>query len=80
MVLIVGAGLGGLLLGALLEKAGVPYNIFERATVVKPLGMLTFSSPTLLSFPHLPAPLSYYLMLTLAIWHHKTERNGYIRK
>ncbi|KAG0285917.1 hypothetical protein BGZ96_009921 [Linnemannia gamsii] len=37
-VLIVGAGLGGLLLGALLEKAGVPYKIFERASVVKPLG------------------------------------------
>ncbi|OAQ32598.1 FAD/NAD(P)-binding domain-containing protein [Linnemannia elongata AG-77] len=37
-VLIVGAGLGGLLLGALLEKSGVPYQIFERATTVKPLG------------------------------------------
>lgn len=41
MVLIVGAGLGGLLLGALLEKAGVPFKIFERASVVKPLGMST---------------------------------------
>lgn len=38
-VLIVGAGLGGLMLGALLEKSGVPYNIFERAAAVKPLGM-----------------------------------------
>jgi cation diffusion facilitator CzcD-associated flavoprotein CzcO len=38
-VLIVGAGLGGLMLGALLEKSGVPYNIFERAASVKPLGM-----------------------------------------
>jgi cation diffusion facilitator CzcD-associated flavoprotein CzcO len=37
-VLIVGAGLGGLMLGALLEKSGVPYLIFERATAVKPLG------------------------------------------
>ncbi|KAG0275348.1 hypothetical protein BGZ95_008899 [Linnemannia exigua] len=37
-VLIVGAGLGGLMLGALLEKAGVPYAIFERTSVVKPLG------------------------------------------
>ncbi|KAF9277909.1 hypothetical protein BGZ68_008911 [Mortierella alpina] len=37
-VLIVGAGLGGLTLGLLLERAGVPYEIFERAAVVKPLG------------------------------------------
>ncbi|KAF9151499.1 hypothetical protein BG015_006598 [Linnemannia schmuckeri] len=37
-VLIVGAGLGGVLLGALLEKANVPYTIFERASSVKPLG------------------------------------------
>ncbi|KAF9128386.1 hypothetical protein BGW39_005110 [Mortierella sp. 14UC] len=37
-VLIVGAGLGGLMLGALLEKQDVPYTIFERSAVVKPLG------------------------------------------
>ncbi|KAG0380663.1 hypothetical protein BGX24_006379 [Mortierella sp. AD032] len=37
-VLIVGAGLGGLMLGALLEKANVPYAIFERTAEVKPLG------------------------------------------
>ncbi|KAK3835620.1 MAG: hypothetical protein J3R72DRAFT_451256 [Linnemannia gamsii] len=37
-VLIVGGGLGGLMLGALLEKANIPYTIFERATTVKPLG------------------------------------------
>ncbi|KAG0309247.1 hypothetical protein BGZ97_013125 [Linnemannia gamsii] len=37
-VLIVGAGLGGLVLGALLEKADVPYVIFERTSTVKPLG------------------------------------------
>ncbi|KAF9102601.1 hypothetical protein BGX29_004403 [Mortierella sp. GBA35] len=30
-VLIVGAGLGGIMLGALLEKAGIPYAIFECA-------------------------------------------------
>jgi 2-polyprenyl-6-methoxyphenol hydroxylase-like FAD-dependent oxidoreductase len=38
-VLIVGAGLGGLMLGTLLEKSNVPYAIFERAAAVKPLGM-----------------------------------------
>ncbi|KAF9182239.1 hypothetical protein BGZ51_004857 [Haplosporangium sp. Z 767] len=37
-VLIVGAGLGGLMLGALLELAGIDYCIFERAVKVKPLG------------------------------------------
>lgn len=39
-VIIVGAGLGGITLGILLEKAGIPYEIFERAPEVKPLGML----------------------------------------
>jgi len=37
-VLIVGAGIGGLALGLLLERAGVPYSIFERAATIKPLG------------------------------------------
>lgn len=39
-VLIVGAGLGGLTLGLLLEEAGIPYRILERASRVKPLGKL----------------------------------------
>ncbi|KAF9192280.1 hypothetical protein BGZ51_005849 [Haplosporangium sp. Z 767] len=39
-VLIVGAGLGGLMMGILLERAGIPYDIFERAAKVKPLGAL----------------------------------------
>ncbi|KAF9088614.1 hypothetical protein BGX23_007235 [Mortierella sp. AD031] len=37
-VLIVGAGLGGLFLGCLLEEAKVEYEIFERAAEIKPLG------------------------------------------
>ncbi|KAG0342028.1 hypothetical protein BG000_007221 [Podila horticola] len=37
-VLIVGAGIGGLALGILLLKAGVPFQIFERNTDIKPLG------------------------------------------
>ncbi|KAF9344541.1 hypothetical protein BGX26_004253, partial [Mortierella sp. AD094] len=34
-VLIIGAGIGGLMLGGLLEKANVPYVIYEKATEVK---------------------------------------------
>lgn len=37
-VMIVGAGLGGLLLGTLLQKAGISFNIFERSPTVKELG------------------------------------------
>ncbi|KAG0371855.1 hypothetical protein BGX24_001078 [Mortierella sp. AD032] len=47
-VLIVGAGLGGLMLAALLEKSGVPFSVFERATTVKPLGSAMSIGPTLL--------------------------------
>ncbi|KAG9321168.1 hypothetical protein KVV02_008462 [Mortierella alpina] len=39
-VVIVGAGLGGLMMGILLEKMDVPYQILERATKIKPLGSL----------------------------------------
>ncbi|KAF9431987.1 hypothetical protein BGZ76_011446 [Entomortierella beljakovae] len=37
-VLIVGAGIGGLLLGALLERINFPYHIYERATELRALG------------------------------------------
>ncbi|KAK3817333.1 MAG: hypothetical protein J3Q66DRAFT_339540 [Benniella sp.] len=37
-VLISGAGLGGLFLAILLERAGIPYHVYERAAAVKPLG------------------------------------------
>ncbi|KAK3830613.1 MAG: hypothetical protein J3R72DRAFT_425785 [Linnemannia gamsii] len=47
MVLIVGGGLGGLMLGALLEKSNVPYTIFERATTVKALGSAMSIGPAL---------------------------------
>lgn len=36
--MIVGAGLGGLVLGTLLEKMGIEYDIFERSAVCKPYG------------------------------------------
>ena len=40
-VIIVGAGLSGLLLGILLDRAKIPFNIYERALQVKPLGKKT---------------------------------------
>ncbi|KAG0082793.1 hypothetical protein BGZ92_011391, partial [Podila epicladia] len=49
-VLIVGAGIGGLTLGLLLKKGGVPFEIYERAKEVRPLGsaMLLGSNVTTL--------------------------------
>lgn len=41
-VLIVGAGIGGITLGMLLTKAGIPFDIYERASSVKPLGAFFF--------------------------------------
>jgi 2-polyprenyl-6-methoxyphenol hydroxylase-like FAD-dependent oxidoreductase len=38
LVLIAGAGLGGLFLGILLERANIPYEIFERSKEMRPLG------------------------------------------
>lgn len=43
-VLIVGAGIGGLTLGILLLKAGVPFEIYERTKEVKPLGKTTVTN------------------------------------
>ncbi|KAG9061267.1 hypothetical protein KI688_007605 [Linnemannia hyalina] len=54
-VLIAGAGLAGLFLGILLEKAGIPYEIFERSAQIRHLAfeqlglldeLLSFSKPT----------------------------------
>ncbi|KAF9434845.1 hypothetical protein BGZ76_007331 [Entomortierella beljakovae] len=47
-VIIVGAGLGGLMLGILLEKMGVEYNIYERAAAVKPLGAAMGFGPNIM--------------------------------
>lgn len=37
-VLIAGAGIGGLVLAIILEKAQIPYEIFERSTETRLLG------------------------------------------
>ncbi|KAF9160882.1 hypothetical protein BGX20_002359, partial [Mortierella sp. AD010] len=38
MVIIIGAGLSGLLLGVLLDQIDIPYHIYERAKEIRPLG------------------------------------------
>ncbi|KAH7044691.1 hypothetical protein BKA57DRAFT_87270 [Linnemannia elongata] len=48
-VIIVGAGLAGLFLAILLDKAGIPYQIYERAKEVKPLGALMSLNAGILS-------------------------------
>lgn len=46
-VLISGAGIGGLTLALILEQAGYEYEVFERASKIKPLGKHpTSSSPS----------------------------------
>ncbi|KAK3817308.1 MAG: hypothetical protein J3Q66DRAFT_387928 [Benniella sp.] len=53
-VIIAGAGLGGLFLAILLERARIPYHIYERAAVAKPLGAtLSISSHILPVFEQL---------------------------
>ncbi|KAF9125527.1 hypothetical protein BGW39_007327 [Mortierella sp. 14UC] len=47
-VLISGAGLAGLFLGILLERAGIPYDIYERAVEIKPIGSIICLSPNIL--------------------------------
>ncbi|KAF9427025.1 hypothetical protein BGZ76_002500 [Entomortierella beljakovae] len=39
-VIIVGAGIAGVFLGILLDRARIPYEIFERASTVKQLGAI----------------------------------------
>ncbi|KAF9086035.1 hypothetical protein BGX27_003277, partial [Mortierella sp. AM989] len=47
-VLIAGAGISGLTLAILLEKASIDYEIFEKSTSLKPLGSATALSPNVL--------------------------------
>ncbi|KAF8984262.1 hypothetical protein BGZ46_008435 [Entomortierella lignicola] len=47
-VLIVGAGLGGLTLAILLEKANIDYEIYERSTTLRALGSATSLAPNVL--------------------------------
>ncbi|KAF9343688.1 hypothetical protein BGX26_005352, partial [Mortierella sp. AD094] len=47
-ILIAGAGLGGLTLAILLERASIDYEIFERSTTLKPLGSATSLAPNVM--------------------------------
>ncbi|KAG0355300.1 hypothetical protein BGZ54_001217 [Gamsiella multidivaricata] len=47
-VLIIGAGIGGLLLAILLWRAGIDYEIFERAAEFKSLGSAMVTGPNIL--------------------------------
>ncbi|KAF9104951.1 hypothetical protein BGX27_009862 [Mortierella sp. AM989] len=46
-VLIIGAGIGGLMLATLLEKASVPYMIYEKSIEVKLLGTAIYFASSL---------------------------------
>ncbi|KAF8985199.1 hypothetical protein BGZ46_005562 [Entomortierella lignicola] len=46
-VLIAGAGIGGLMLASLLEKADIPYDIYEKAIEVKLLGSAIYFNGSL---------------------------------
>ncbi|KAF8943905.1 hypothetical protein BGZ47_004900 [Haplosporangium gracile] len=45
-VLIVGAGIAGMMLALLLQKAGIPYDIYERAAEIKALGSALYFNAT----------------------------------
>ncbi|KAF9091676.1 hypothetical protein BGX27_001990, partial [Mortierella sp. AM989] len=47
-VLIVGGGIGGIFLAILLQRAGIDYEIFERAAQIKPLGSAMVAGPNIL--------------------------------
>jgi 2-polyprenyl-6-methoxyphenol hydroxylase-like FAD-dependent oxidoreductase len=47
-VLISGGGIAGLTLAVLLERAGIDYEVFERASIVRPLGSALSIGPSVL--------------------------------
>ncbi|KAF9959342.1 hypothetical protein BGZ65_000489 [Modicella reniformis] len=47
-VLIVGAGLGGITLGIMLERAGISYHILERSSGIRPAGSAISIGPTVM--------------------------------
>lgn len=45
-VIIAGAGLAGLTLGILLQKANIPFHVFEKSREFKPLGNTSLFTQT----------------------------------
>ncbi|KAF9430838.1 hypothetical protein BGZ94_003319 [Podila epigama] len=53
-IIIVGAGMSGLMLGIILSRAGIPFEIYERAPAIKPIGStMAFDSRILAVFEQL---------------------------
>jgi len=50
-VLIVGGGLGGLMFAQLLDRAGISYQVFERASKLRSLGKVIAHSLVCELFP-----------------------------
>jgi len=47
-VMIIGAGLGGLTMAILLERAGVHYHVYEKYKEPRPLGSATGLNPNIM--------------------------------
>ncbi|KAF8923629.1 hypothetical protein BGZ58_002718, partial [Dissophora ornata] len=82
-VMIVGAGLGGLMLGILFERINIPYHIYERASELRALGSVMTLGPNILpvfeqlglleEFEGISAPCP-----SLDLYNSKTEKLGAI--
>ncbi|KAF9108220.1 hypothetical protein BGX29_002363 [Mortierella sp. GBA35] len=78
-VIIVGAGIGGLMLGILLQRMDVTYQIFERAPKVKPLGALMSINSNILPVFEQLGLLEQVEAISLLI-HYTTLFNGKLEK
>lgn len=66
-VLNVGAGIGGFMLGNLLQKGGVSYEIYERAKEIVPLDMLVCCRGLILFYSPLSLLTPFFGLLGSAI-------------
>ncbi|KAK3828542.1 MAG: hypothetical protein J3Q66DRAFT_322913 [Benniella sp.] len=66
-VLIVGAGLGGLMLAILLQRAGIPFTLFERSGDPRPLGSILSLNAVVIPIFQQLGVLDQLLAITLPI-------------